>query len=116
MGKTVEKTKYMLLFQHQSAGQMHNRKTANRLFKNESQFRYLGITVTNKNQIQEEIKRRLNSDNAYYLSVQNLLSSCLLWKNIKIIIRKTIILLVVLYECETSISHIKGETETVTDH
>jgi hypothetical protein len=48
--------------------------------------------------ILEEIKRRLN---ACYHSVQNLLSSHLLSKNLKIRIHKTIILPVVLYECET---------------
>jgi hypothetical protein len=40
-----------------------------------SQFTYLGMTVTNQNLIQEEIKRRLNSGNACYPSVHNLLSS-----------------------------------------
>jgi hypothetical protein len=44
---------------------------------------------------------RLNSGNACYHSVQNLLSSRLLSKNIKIRIYKTIILPVVLYCCET---------------
>jgi hypothetical protein len=44
---------------------------------------------------------RLNSGNACYHSVQNLLSSHLLPKNIKIRIYKTIILPVVLYGCET---------------
>jgi hypothetical protein len=65
------------------------------------QFRYLGTTITNQNLIQEEIKRRLNSGNACYHSVQNLLSSRLLPKNIKIRIYETIILPVVLYGCET---------------
>jgi hypothetical protein len=51
--------------------------------------------------IQEEIKRRLNSGNACYHSVQNLLSSRLLSKNIEIKIYKTIILPVVLYGCGT---------------
>jgi hypothetical protein len=51
--------------------------------------------------IQEEIKRRLNSGNACYHSVQTLLSSRLLSKNLKIRIYKTIILPVVLYGCET---------------
>jgi hypothetical protein len=51
--------------------------------------------------IQEEIKRRLNSDNAGYHTVQNLQSSRLLSKNLKIRIYKTIILRVVLYGCET---------------
>jgi hypothetical protein len=51
--------------------------------------------------MQEEIKRRLNSGNAYYHSVQRLLSSRLMSKNLKIRIYKTIILSVVLYGCET---------------
>jgi hypothetical protein len=46
-------------------------------------FRYLGTTITNQNFVQEEIKRRLNSCNACYHSVQNILSSRLLSKNIK---------------------------------
>jgi hypothetical protein len=54
-------------------------------------------SVTNQNLIQEETKRRLNSGNACYLSVQSLLSSRLLSKNLKISIYKTIILPVVLY-------------------
>jgi hypothetical protein len=65
------------------------------------QFRYLGTTIKNQNLIQEEIKRRLNSGNACYHSVKNLLSSRLLSKNLKIRIYKTIILPVVLYGCET---------------
>jgi hypothetical protein len=74
--------------------------TANRTLKNVAQFRYLVTTVTNQNFIQEEIKRTLNSSNACN-SVQNLSSSRLLSKSIKIRIYKTIILSVVLYGCET---------------
>jgi hypothetical protein len=44
---------------------------------------------------------RLNSGNACYLSVQKLLSSCLLFKNLTIRIRKTIILPVVSCGSET---------------
>jgi hypothetical protein len=66
-----------------------------------AQFKYLGMTVANHILIQEEIKRRLNSFNAWYHSVQNLLSSRLLSKNVIIRICKTIILPVVLYGCET---------------
>jgi ribosomal protein S2 len=92
----IEKTKYMLLSRHQNAGQNHDIKIGNRCFKNVVQFRYLGTTITNQNLIQEEIKRRLNSGNACYRSVQNLLSSHLLSKNIKIRTCKTIILPVVI--------------------
>jgi hypothetical protein len=66
-----------------------------------SQFKCLGTTVTNQNLIQEEIKRRLTSGNACYHSVQTLLSSRLLSKNLKIRIYKTVILPVVLNGCET---------------
>jgi hypothetical protein len=76
-------------------------KTVSRSFENVSQFRYLGTTATNQNLIQEEIKRRLNSGNTCYHSVENLLSSRLPSKNVKIRIYKTAILPVVLYGCET---------------
>jgi hypothetical protein len=59
------------------------------------------MTVTNQNLILEEIKRRFNSGNTCYHSVQNLLSSCLLSKNVKIRIDLTIILPVVMCGCET---------------
>jgi hypothetical protein len=95
------KTKYMLLSRHQIVGQNRDIKIANRSFGNVSQFRYLGTTITNQNLIQEEIKRRMNSGNACYHLVQNLLASRLLSKNLKIRICRTIILPVVLYVCET---------------
>ena len=65
------------------------------------EFKYLGKTLTNQNSIAEEIKSRLRSGNACYHSVQNLLSSRLLSKNLKIEIYRTIIWPVVLYGCET---------------
>jgi hypothetical protein len=49
----VERTKYMLL-------------KGSVCFENMSQFRYLGTTATNQICIQEELKRRMNSGNAYY--------------------------------------------------
>jgi hypothetical protein len=66
-----------------------------------AKFKYLGTTATNQNLIQDEIKRRVNSGNAYYQSVQNILSSRLPSRNIKIRIYNTIILPVVLHRCET---------------
>jgi hypothetical protein len=97
----AEKTKCMLLSRRQNAGQNHNIKISDRSFENAAQFKYLGTAVTNQNLIQEEIKRRLNSGNACYHSVQKRLSSHVLSKNVKIRIYKTIILAVVLYGCET---------------
>jgi hypothetical protein len=108
----VEKTKYMLLSRNQNVGQNRDIKIANRSFKNVSQFKYLGTTVTNENLIQEEIKRSMNSGNAYYHSVHSLLSSRLPSKNLKISMYKTIILPLVLYGCDTCISDILGGTQT----
>jgi hypothetical protein len=53
----AEKTKYMLLSHHQTAGQNHDIKIAHRCFESVEQFKYFGTTVTNQNLIQEEIKR-----------------------------------------------------------
>jgi hypothetical protein len=66
-----------------------------------SPFPYFRTTVTKQNLIQEKIKRRFNSSNACYHSVQNLLSPHLLSKDIKNRICKTITLPLVLYGCET---------------
>ena len=55
----------------------------------------------NENSIHEEIKCRLQSENACYHSVQNLLSFSLMSKNIKVKIYRTVILPFVLYGCET---------------
>jgi len=56
----------------------------NRSFERMEEFKYLGTTLTNQNYIQEEIKSRLKSGNVCYHLVQNLLSSSLLSRNIKI--------------------------------
>ena len=47
-------------------------------------FKYLSSLVTNQNSIREEIKCRLKAGNSYCYSVQTLLSSGLLSKNLKI--------------------------------
>jgi hypothetical protein len=81
----VEKTKYVLLSRHQNVGQNRDIKIANRSFENVSQFKYvyLGMIVTNQYLIHEEIKRRMNCGNVCYDSIQNLLFSCLLSRNLK---------------------------------
>jgi hypothetical protein len=97
----LEKTKYMLMSHSQKIGQKHSIKIANRSFEDVVKFRYLGTTLTDQNHMHEEIKSRLNSGNACYHSVQSLLSSRLLSRNLKVKIHETIILPVVLYGCET---------------
>ena len=65
------------------------------------EFKYLGTTLTNKNSIQEEIKSRVKLGNVCYYWVQNILSSSLLPKDIKIKTYRNTILPVVVYGCET---------------
>jgi hypothetical protein len=89
----VKKTKYVLLFRHRNASQNRDIKISIRSFKNVSELRYLGMKVTNQTFIKEEIKRRLNPGNTCYHSVQNLLSSSLLFKTLIVIIYKTVMLL-----------------------
>jgi hypothetical protein len=71
----AEKTKYMIMSRHPNSGQNQNIRIANESFENVAKFKYLGATLTNQNDIRDEIKSRLNSGNACYHSVQNLLSS-----------------------------------------
>jgi hypothetical protein len=67
---------------HPNSGQNENVRIANESFENVAKFKHLGTTLTNQNGVHDEIKSRLNSGNACYYSVQNILP-------------------VVLYGCET---------------
>jgi hypothetical protein len=82
---------------HLNLGQKQNIRIANESFENVEKFKYLGMTLANMNDINDEIRSRLNLGNACYYSVQNLLSSHLISKNLKIKVYKTVILPVVLY-------------------
>ena len=75
------------------------------------QFKHLVRTLTNQHSIGEEIKSRLKSGNACCHSVENILSSSLLSKNINIKIDNTIILPVVLYGCGNVVARTEGGTQ-----
>jgi hypothetical protein len=74
---------------------------ANISFENMSQFKYFGTTITNQNLVQKEIKRRMNSPNACYHSIQKPLPSYILSKNIIIWTYKPIICLVLFIKWNT---------------
>jgi hypothetical protein len=97
----TDKTKYMLMSRSQKIGQKRSIKIAIRSFEDVAKFKCLGTTLTDQNCMHEGINSRLNSGNACYHSVEILLSSCLLSRNLKVKIHKTIMLPVVLYGCET---------------
>ena len=105
----ADNTKHMVMSQDLNAGQSHSMKIDNHGFERVEEFKYLGTTLTNKISIQEEIKSRLKSENACYYSVQNFWSSSLLSKNLKTKIHRTLILLVVLYGCETWLLTLREE-------
>ena len=85
-----------------NAGRSNDIEIDSSSFKRVEQFKYLGTTLTHHDTIQEEFKSRVNSGNACFYSVQNLLSSSMLSQDIiKVKIHRTIILPVVLCGCET---------------
>jgi len=96
---SADKTKYMVMSRDQNAGRIQSARIDNSTFERVEEFKYLGTTLTNQNSIAEEIKSRFRSGSACYHSVQKLLSSRLLSKNLEIKIYRTIILPVVLYGC-----------------
>jgi hypothetical protein len=98
----ADKTKHMVMSRDQNAGRSHYIKADNNSFESLLQdFKYLGITLTDQNAIQEEITTILKSGNACYHLVQNVLFSSLLSKNLKIKIYRTVLLPVVSCGCET---------------
>jgi hypothetical protein len=105
----ADKTKYMVMSRDLNTVQNGYTQIGNKSFETAEEFKYLGTTLTYENSIHGEIKSRLKSWNACYHSVQNLLSSSLLSKSVKIKIYRTIILLVVLYRCETWSLTLRGE-------
>ena len=86
------KKNYMVMSRDQNAGRIHSVRTNNSTFERVEEFKYLGTMLTHQNSFAEEIKSRLRSGNACYNSVQNLLSSRLLSKNLKIKIYITCLL------------------------
>ncbi|KAJ4441371.1 hypothetical protein ANN_11226 [Periplaneta americana] len=96
-----EKTKYMIMSRDENIVRNGNTKIGNLSFEEVEKFKYQRATLTNINYAREEIKHRINMGNVCYYSVEKLLSSSLLSKNLKVRIYKTVILPIVLYDCET---------------
>jgi hypothetical protein len=52
----AEKTKYMIMSRHPNSGQNQNIRIANESLEKVAKFKYLGTTLTNKNDIHDEIR------------------------------------------------------------
>ena len=91
-----------MITSHQNVVQNQNIVIEDLSFEEKVQkLKYLGVTLTNTNDIREEIKRRINTGNACDYSLEKILSVHLLSKKLKVNTYKTIILAVVVYGCET---------------
>jgi len=99
----------MILSHNLNSGQNHNIRIANESFKNMAKFKYMGTTLTDQNDMHDEIKSRLNSGNACYYSIQNILSSHLISKNLKIKIYKTNFVSCAVW-VQNLVSHFQGGT------
>jgi len=97
----AEKPKFMIMSRDENAGRSHSINIHNSSSERAEEFKYSRTTLTHHNSIQGEIKSRLTVGNACCHSVQNLVSSSLLSKNIKMKIYRTIFLPFVLCGCET---------------
>jgi hypothetical protein len=97
-----EKTNYMLMSCHQNPGQHHNKEIANRCFENMAQLK---IWERQKQRKKFDSGKNLENTefwyNVCYHSVVNRLSSCLLSKNVRIGMCKSIILPVILHGCRS---------------
>ena len=81
----------MVMSRDQNVGRIHSIKIDNSSLERVEEFRYLGTTLTKLDSIQEENQSRLKSGNDCSHSMQNLLSSSLLSKNIKLKVYRNMI-------------------------
>jgi hypothetical protein len=54
----VEKIKYMIMSRRLNSGQIQNIRIANESFENVANLKYLGVTLSNQNDIHDEIKSK----------------------------------------------------------
>jgi len=80
----------LVMSRYRHARQNHNIKVGNKSFESAEEFEYLETTITYQFSIREEINR-LKSGNTFYQAVRNLLSSSLLFQNIKLKIYRTVV-------------------------
>ena len=73
-----------MISRQQNTVQNQNIAIGNLSFENVEKFKYLEVTVTNTNDIREEIKGTINTGNVCYYSLEKILPSRLLSKKLKV--------------------------------
>jgi hypothetical protein len=104
----------MVMSRDRNAGRGDSVKIDNSSIERVEKFKYLGTMLTDQNSVQEEIRSRFKLGNACYPSVQNLLSSRLLSKNLKIKIYRTITSTTTTTTTTTTITTATSTTTTTT--
>jgi hypothetical protein len=66
----AEKTKYIIISRYSNSGQNQNMRIDNESFEKVEKFKYLGMTLTNQNNIRDEIKSRLKTGECLLLFSQ----------------------------------------------
>jgi hypothetical protein len=69
-------------------------------FRRAQQFKYLGVILTQQNDVYSEVKVRIQAGNKCYFSLAKLLRSRLFFTNLKIQLYRTLIKPIVTYESE----------------
>jgi hypothetical protein len=77
------KTNYMPVECHRGKLAIEYITVGSNSYEKAKTFKYLGSLLTNQNSVHEEINYILKAGNSYYYSVQTLLYSLLLCKNLK---------------------------------
>lgn len=98
----MEKTKYMIALRSVLSKDVHTHLEVGAYkFKRVQKFQYLGTLITQNNEIQGEIKARINAGSRCFFGLNKLFKSRILSKNLKIQLYITLIRPVVMYGCET---------------
>jgi hypothetical protein len=110
MGLAVnaEKTKYMVVTR--GPENSSNLKVRNNEFKQVNEFKYLGVTLNNKNIMHEKVNVRMNKANRCYFAMETLFKSKTLSKKVKEKLYIRYITPVLTYACATW-STTKGDEE-----
>lgn len=101
MGLLVNEEKMKCMAITRRSEDSSNLKVENKEFEQVKEFKYLGVTLNNKNIMHEEINVRLNAANRCYFAMETIFKSKLISKNVKEKLYISYIRPVLTYACAT---------------